>query len=237
MNMFHYIYKTSDKNGKYYIGRHSTHNLDDGYIGSGVWVRKYRNKKLLKKVIIEFCDSFDDLLLKEQKHISENIDDPNNMNFNNSAVGAAIGNLNISHRESVKSKLRERMIMNNPMKKGHSEETKNKIRNAVTGNKNPFYGKNHTEETKEKISNANMGKIWNDEQRKNLSEVRKKQFDGKRPSYLICTSHTKETKEKIKNSAINRKKISCPHCHKSIAPHVAKRWHFDNCKKRTEMVQ
>jgi hypothetical protein len=43
---YHYIYKTTCKvNGKYYIGMHSTSNLEDGYIGSGkrLWnsIRKY----------------------------------------------------------------------------------------------------------------------------------------------------------------------------------------------------
>lgn len=233
--MFHYIYKTIDKNGKYYIGRHSTHNLDDEYMGSGVWVRKRKDKTNLKKIIIEFCDSFDDLLIKEQIYITQHIDDPYNMNFNNSSVGAATGLLNISHRVDVKEKTRKRMIENNPMKKGHSTESKEKIRQSMLGANNPFYGRAHTEDTKKKIREKNTGKVWNDDQRKNLSEVRKKQFGGKKPSYLFCAEHSEETKEKIRQSALNRKKLSCPFCHKLFAPHVAKRWHFDNCKHKTEM--
>lgn len=40
----------------------------------------------------------------------------------------------------------------------HTEETKRKISQSITGDKNPMYGKKHTEETKKKISIANKGK-------------------------------------------------------------------------------
>lgn len=230
--MFHYIYKTFDEKGNYYIGRHSTHDLEDGYIGSGIWIRRCKDKTKLEKIIIEFCDSFDDLLQKEQNYIAECIQDPNNMNFNNSSIGASVGLLNISHREDVKEKLRYRMITDNPMKKGHSKESKEKIRQSTLGDKNPFYGKQHSTETKKKIGEKNSGRVWNEEQRKNLSEVRKKQFGGQRPSYLFCSEHSEESKEKIRNSALNREKICCPFCRKLAAPHVAKRWHLDNCRNK-----
>jgi hypothetical protein len=233
--MFHYIYKVVSENGKYYIGRHSTNKLNDGYMGSGMWIRNHKNTEKLEKIVIEFCETFDDLLLKEEKYISEHIEDPNNMNFNNSSVGASTGSMNISHRSEVKEKLRERMKTDNPMKHGHTKETKEKIRCAMLGEKNHFFGKGHSIEAKEKISLKNSGKVWTEEQRRNLSEVRKLQFDGEKPNYLFCSEHTTESKEKIRQSALNREKVICPHCQTMAAPHTAKRWHFDNCKQKTEM--
>lgn len=47
----HYIYKTTNLiNGKYYIGKHSTYNLNDNYLGSGKYLRnsiKNMEKKIL----------------------------------------------------------------------------------------------------------------------------------------------------------------------------------------------
>ena len=60
MKTFNYIYKITNKiNGKIYIGKHSTDNLNDGYIGSGVVlkqaIKKYGVENFTKE-IIEFCD-------------------------------------------------------------------------------------------------------------------------------------------------------------------------------------
>ncbi len=68
--------------------------------------------------------------------------------------------------------------------KKHSEETKQKIREAHLGEKNGFYGKSHSNETRKKLSEAqkgkNKGKIpWNkgiplsNEQREQISRVHK----------------------------------------------------------------
>ena len=36
MSKFHYVYEITNKlNGKIYVGKHSTTNLHDGYMGSG----------------------------------------------------------------------------------------------------------------------------------------------------------------------------------------------------------
>lgn len=234
--LFHYIYKITDIGGKYYIGRHSTYNLDDGYMGSGIWVKRHTNKHLLTKTILEHCDSFEDLVKREGILIRTHINDPQNMNFNDSPIGAATGLLNISHRIDVKRKHIQHLLTNNHMKNGHKEETKQKIRNAMLGEKNPFYGKTHSNETKEKIRNKNTGKRWNQEQRTNLSNIRKKQFGGERPPKLFCESHSEETKEKMRQSALNRQKICCPFCKAMCAPHVAKRWHFDNCKHKEKRL-
>jgi hypothetical protein len=71
---YHYVYKTMHTNGRYYIGRHTTDNLDDNYLGSGVWVVGIKDKSALKKEILYFAKNTDDLKSVEEQIILENYD-------------------------------------------------------------------------------------------------------------------------------------------------------------------
>jgi hypothetical protein len=83
---YHYIYKTTNlKNGKFYIGMHSTNNLDDGYLGSGNRlrraIRKY-GKANFKLEILEFFKSRNELASREKDLVNEDLlKDPLCMNL------------------------------------------------------------------------------------------------------------------------------------------------------------
>lgn len=84
---FHYIYKITrnDGSGKYYIGMHSTDNVEDGYFGSGqiLWksIKKYGREKHSKE-ILEFLPSRKELKLREREIVNEErLDDPLCMNL------------------------------------------------------------------------------------------------------------------------------------------------------------
>ena len=63
MKQHHLIYKTSHVDGKYYYGRHSTSNINDGYIGSGKWVSSIKDKSKLQTEIMECVDTLDELII------------------------------------------------------------------------------------------------------------------------------------------------------------------------------
>lgn len=74
---YHCLYKTvNTKNGKYYYGIHSTKNLDDGYLGSGVALKaaiKKHGKDCFEKTILEFFPDRDSLLIAEMLVVDESI--------------------------------------------------------------------------------------------------------------------------------------------------------------------
>lgn len=78
--LYHYVYKTKHKNGRYYIGRHTTPDLNDGYLGSGVWVSGIKNKKDLVKEILHYTHSTQELKQLEEQLIAQHYNDSLCMN-------------------------------------------------------------------------------------------------------------------------------------------------------------
>lgn len=74
---FHYIYRITNKlNGKFYIGMHSTDDLEDGYFGSGkyLWysINKY-GKEVHEMEILEHYFSREDLAAREKELVNKEL--------------------------------------------------------------------------------------------------------------------------------------------------------------------
>ena len=81
--MKHIVYKiTNIENGYFYIGVHSTYNIDDGYLGSGKLIKravKKYGKDSFKKDILYVFESKDDAYQKEKDIVNKEFIRKNNV--------------------------------------------------------------------------------------------------------------------------------------------------------------
>ena len=166
----HYLYKTTcNITGRWYIGMHSTYNLEDGYIGSGkrlrYSIRKYGVENHTKE-ILKFFETRDLLIEAEKNAITpEMITDKNCMNLKSGGEGGfsseehrlkfieAAKNVGMdSAREKLKLLLSTNKDFNNLFRKKiiNGQKLKN-------FNHNTMGGKTHLEETKRKMSESSKG--------------------------------------------------------------------------------
>ena len=218
--MFYYLYKiTNWFNGKIYIGVHKTENLDDGYMGSGVYLKKAQKKYGIEYFTKEILQQFNNIeeFLKAESQVGNEGGGRSVFTYN-AALGGQGGNILIT--DETRKKIKEAL-------KGHilTEETKQKIRDA---RKNQIIqtGWHHTEETKKKISDTRKEKdIPNPMQGKQHSEETKQKMSDslkgrKAPNKGI--PHSEEVKQKMREAAKNRPPMTEEHKQK-IADYWKKR--------------
>jgi hypothetical protein len=166
----HYIYKTTCKvTGKYYVGMHSTHNLDDGYLGSGkrlrYSIRKYGVDSHIKE-ILEFLPNRDELKLREREIVNEElIQDKLCLNLILGGEGGRGFTQEEQKLNSHKSNEKQKILRKNPEwvhKKSmkQSETRKKKYEEGIWVKKHFFdwSGLNHSEKTKQKMSESSKNK-------------------------------------------------------------------------------
>ena len=214
---FHLVYQiTNLVNGKVYVGKHSTKDPYDNYMGSGLEIgraiKKYGIENFTKEIL--FCfDKESDAFLKEGELVTQefvNRDDTYNMIVGGKGFSSEdiIGEKNPmygkKHSQETKAKMSEQHWNcsgeKNPMYgKKHSQETKEKMTKAKKGKKSSFYGKHHKQESKEKISKAKQGKPRSQETKVKISKARKGKYTGENsPNY--GKHHTQEARDKMSKS-------------------------------------
>ena len=218
---FHFLYKiTNWYNGKEYIGKHSTYNINDGYMGSGTAIKQAIKKygiEYFTKEIISFYNSEEEVLKEESILVNEQY--INSKYTYNIALGGTQGGGYVRSKETCK-KISE-WHKDRPLTDSH----KKAISDSITGEKNPFYGKEHTKETKQKLREKNLGKKHTEETKQKISDS----ITGeKNPFYGM--KHSEENLKKIQEASLNKPKLLCPYCNKLCDCANAKRWHFENCK-------
>ena len=150
MKTFNYIYLiTNNLNGKIYVGKHSTDNLNDGYMGSGKLIRLAYNKYGIEnftKKILHFAETEEELNDLEMFYIKD-LDAKNN-------------GYNLTDGGDGKTGFP-------PYNKGKtlSEETKRKMSEARKGKK---YGP-LSDEHKRKMSETLKGRTFSEERNQKIS--------------------------------------------------------------------
>lgn len=156
----HFIYKTTCIiTNKFYIGMHSTDNLEDGYIGSGqkLWhsINKHGKENHICE-ILEFLPDRKTLALREQQIVNgELLEDKMCMNL---VIGGEGG---FTKEESARGtkKMLDKIWSDPDFIARKSEETSKRNKelhaNGVLPPPPSFKGKNHSKETKRKIGEAN----------------------------------------------------------------------------------
>lgn len=210
--IYRYIYKITCTKGsfkdKFYLGKHTTENLDDGYKGSGVllwrYYKKYPNDYI--KEIIAFYNTDEELNKAEYDIIHPYLYDKNCLNLSEGGNGGKVKGV-YKHTEETINRITNSMNKywsehEGPMTgKHHTLETKLKqsksLKGKLAGEKNPMYnigikhpmyGKHQSEESKRKNRLSHLGKVTSDETKQKLSKItsRKRWLkkDNEKPIYV-----------------------------------------------------
>lgn len=169
---FHFIYRTTCKvTGRWYIGMHSTNNLNDGYVGSGklLWysINKYGLDAHVCE-ILEFCIDRKSLSQREAELVSEETL-KHEMCLNLQTGGGTSKEVSAETRAKLSAHMLKPGRAAFWKGKRLSDEHKAAISKGVTGMVMP-------EEGKRKIAAAHKGKVHTAEHRKNNSKAQSKTY-------------------------------------------------------------
>ena len=168
------IYKiTNEVNGKIYIGKHQTKDLNDGYMGSGKHLKRAINKHGLENFTKEILFQFDnetDMNAKEAELVTEEfVKEDTNYNlcpgghggfgYINSTGLNTSGVVNRDYKEISKKVQETRMLRNYVV----SDETRIKLSENNWSKNNPELHKKH-------VSGLHSGKQKSEEHKKKISE-------------------------------------------------------------------
>lgn len=175
--MYYTVYKiTNTINNKIYVGIHRTYELDDGYMGSGIHLKRSQKKYGIEnftKEIIHIFYNPDDMYAMESEIVNEEFV-ADVYNYNLITGGKSGFPLNLEHtqngRISADSILKEKYgndfrtiisKMGVDARIALLRENPEYYREMFykRGEQHAFYGKKHTDETKDKMSKSHKERL------------------------------------------------------------------------------
>ena len=248
------LYETTNTiNNKTYIGIHRTANLDDGYLGSGLALKraiKKHGKENFKRKILGFYSSVNELIEAEKLLVNEEWIKSDN-NYNLQTGGDNYGILSEESKQKISKTLKNKYLSgytspNLGKKLPPSWNSGKKLEDC--------FSEERVANIKSKQSHNGTGRVpwnkgkkgaqvaWNkglktqpmsDEQKQAISNTLKEKYKtsihhrkGKSP---WCAGKKLPPSW---NKGIKMPQQTCPHCNKLVDIGNGKRWHFDNCKHK-----
>ena len=178
---YYFIYQTTNKlNGKYYIGKHETYNLNDGYVGSGLLLQKAINKygiENFERTILFFVNDIDSLNFAEKETVTEEVvNDPMSYNLKIGGDGGwdyankvltteerrkhVFDSLTLEQRKFLSDSSKQYWNnMSDDERKAVIQKSSKALKEYYKTHTSAWLGRHHTKETKEKLSKSHIGKI------------------------------------------------------------------------------
>jgi hypothetical protein len=218
--MFYTVYITTNLvNGKKYIGKHATSNLEDGYLGSGLVlsraIQKYGRENFEKQILFVF-DTEQEMNDKEAELVD--IEIVLSEEYYNVSLGGAGGTIVLTPDHPL--------YLSTCKKISEAQQSRSADMSRITSENHRLrrvgmYGKKQSDHQRAVVSNMMKGRPKTVEQIEKQKQSLARLFED--PSY----THPSKGKPK--------EKYTCPHCNKTIggASNYA-RYHGDKCKLRGE---
>ena len=232
--MYLFIYKTTHISGRYYIGRHQTDNLNDGYIGSGKWVTSIKDSSSVSREIIVEAKDFAELCQLEEHHIALHFNDPLCMNYIKGSNGWTSEDATASNQTRIKNGTHNflgpenNLNRTNPFLGGKIQRESN--RNRVSAGTHNFLGDNNP--SRKRVKDGTHHWLGNSQQKRD--QAQKQVTDGTHP-FLGGEMQRASAYQRLENGTHPSQFIwHCSHCDKSgrgLGPF--KQWHGDNCKSKS----
>lgn len=182
-NKYYYLYKIEFPNGKYYLGKHTTKNINDGYGGSGVLLpREYahNNIDLINKIILKFFKNSEELDAGERSLVNDlYLTDENCLNYRKGGSGGInelIANKISNSKKGVK---RSKESIEKQRKKCIGKKHTDKTKQKQSEWHKEFWVSEEGKKRKLKMSEIMKNKPKTNETREKLSQIVKKRFSDK----------------------------------------------------------
>lgn len=251
--MYYIIYKTTNLiTGYEYIGCHTTNDLDDGYLGSGKYlkraVKKY-GKESFKNEIIEYCSSREEMTLAESFHVNAAYvarKDTYNLQTGGLSNGILCDDSRRKIAESVRQAHLDGAYSNSQRKLGewtHSNESKQAISTTL---KERYQSQEHHLKGSIPWNKGKTGlqEAWNKgkstgpmlpEQKEAISKTLKEKYENEGHHLKGKPAHNKgkKTGKPAHNKGQKAATETCKHCGLTASKMNIKRWHNDNCRLKS----